>query len=158
MTFDEWRKKKKQAEIDEGRGIDGSFANWRQSKLDSSEDIAPVATESTEKTDTTEEKKDKKWYQGWFQKGTLLDDGFQISDIPKFIVGTNTDVVENLATGVIGMGEKIIDAGASIAHKMTFADPYTGGHYGIPGSQLTPYERQEIEEEAKAELLSLIHI
>lgn len=45
----------------------------------------------------------------WFQKG-LFGDGYDFGDVTKTILGTDRDVKENAATGVIGIGEKIVDA------------------------------------------------
>lgn len=59
------------------------------------DDIAPVKK--------TEERK-------WFDT-SVFDDGFQWSDIPKAVVGTSTDVKTNLWSGILGIGEKILDAG-----------------------------------------------
>ena len=70
----------------------------RKKKKEDEGDIAPVL--STSKDERT-----------WFQKGAF-DDGYQLGDISKTILGTLTDVGENLTAGVLGMGEKAIDAGA----------------------------------------------
>jgi hypothetical protein len=53
----------------------------------------------------------KKNERTWVNKGAL-DDGYDFGDITKSILGTGQDLVENLHTGVIGIGEKAIDAGA----------------------------------------------
>ena len=45
----------------------------------------------------------------WFQKG-LFEDGYDFGDVTRTILGTDRDVKENAATGVIGIGEKIVDA------------------------------------------------
>lgn len=65
-------------------------------------DIAPITT-------TTKKDEERKW----FQKGEF-DDGYQLGDITKTILGTKTDISENLLAGVLGMGEKAVDAGAYI--------------------------------------------
>lgn len=44
----------------------------------------------------------------WFDKGAL-DDGYQLGDITKTILGTGADVAENVSTAVMGMGEKAAD-------------------------------------------------
>ena len=58
------------------------------------EDIAPVLE------DTTEE--DSKWYQGWLKKG----DG----TFGQNLKATGVDLAEDLSIGVVGSGEKILDA------------------------------------------------
>ena len=71
----------------------------------SNDDIAPVLT--------TKANKKEKWYDGFLQAGDALSDGFQLSDIPKTIIGTNADIITNLPAGVVGWGENVIDAGAT---------------------------------------------
>ena len=63
---------------------------------------------STEEDTTTGEN------GGWFQKSSLFDDGYQFGDVFKTGVGTTTDLVTNLGAGVLGMGEKAVDAVASL--------------------------------------------
>lgn len=59
----------------------------------------------------------------WFQKSGVFDDGYQFGDISRVILGTAQDVTENLTTGVVGMGEKAVDAlawiGADLSRKTT---------------------------------------
>ena len=75
----------------------------RKKKKDEEEDdIAPVVTTKDEEERT------------WFQKGAL-DDGFSLTNIGKSILGTLGDVASDLTTGVVGMGEKVVDAGAYLA-------------------------------------------
>ena len=110
MTYEEWveqKKKKKQAEETTPKA--SSYSDWvektRGIELD---DIAPV------KTTTSEEEEDKKWYDGYFQKSSVYDDGYQIGDLAKASNSTKTDILANLLTGVIGMGEKVVDFGAGL--------------------------------------------
>lgn len=46
----------------------------------------------------------------WFQKGTF-EDGYQIGDISKTIIGTGKDFLDDAATGAIKLGEGIFDMG-----------------------------------------------
>ncbi len=90
----------------------GNYWDKKMSELEESEkkidrDIAPVKTTTTKK----EKEEDDR---SWFQKGAF-DDGYQFGDVTKTILGTLTDTSENLATGVLGMGEKAVDAGAYVA-------------------------------------------
>ena len=75
------------------------------------EDIAPVK-KTTSKSNS---KKKNKWYEGYLQLGDALSDGYDFGDITKTYVATHSDIAENLTAGVIGMGEKIVDAGAYVA-------------------------------------------
>ena len=75
----------------------------RKKKKDEEDDIAPVVTTKKEEEERT-----------WFQKGAL-DDGFSLTNIGKSILGTLGDVASDLTTGVVGMGEKVVDAGAYLA-------------------------------------------
>jgi hypothetical protein len=72
------------------------------------EDIAPVKQ-------TTSKEKNKKWYEGYLQLGDALKDGYQFGDLTKSYTATASDLTENLTAGIVGMGEKIVDAGAYIA-------------------------------------------
>ncbi len=49
----------------------------------------------------------------WFQKGAF-EDGYQFGDLTKSIIASADEVQHNLRTGVVGMGEQIVDAGATI--------------------------------------------
>ena len=46
----------------------------------------------------------------WFQKGAF-EDGYQIGDISKTIIGTGKDFLDDAATGAIKLGEGIFDMG-----------------------------------------------
>lgn len=59
-----------------------------------------IASRMTVGKKNEEEKKQKR---KWFDKG-LFDDGYDFGDITKTILGTGGDVVENLGTGIAGMG------------------------------------------------------
>ena len=67
------------------------------------ENIAPVRT-------TTKAADDERT---WFQAGAF-DDGFDIMDVPKTILGTVGDTEENFTAGILGMGETTVDAMASL--------------------------------------------
>ena len=49
----------------------------------------------------------------WFQKGAFAD-GYQFGDITKTILGTTEDSRTNAMAGVLGMGEKAVDAAAHV--------------------------------------------
>lgn len=50
----------------------------------------------------------------WFQKGAF-EDGYQRGDVTKAVLGTKTDAQVNAGAGVLGLGEKAVDAVATIA-------------------------------------------
>lgn len=88
------KKKKKKANY--SVSLDGKIT---ENKAD---DIAPVKT-----TVTTANDKERTW----FTKGAF-DDGYQFGDIAKTTLGTINDVTDNVYAGILGMGEKVVDAGA----------------------------------------------
>ena len=67
------------------------------------------------KKDKDEEtkKEERKWFDT-----SVFDDGVQWSDIPKAVVGTGTDVSKNLWSGILGIGEKVVDAGMTLGAVM----------------------------------------
>lgn len=65
-----------------------------------------VSTTSTKKKDEEE--------RTWFDTG-LFDDGYDMWDITKTILGTTQDVKENLTKGVARIGEGLVDTGAFLA-------------------------------------------
>lgn len=92
----------------------------------SAESVAPVKEE---------EEEDEKWYEGWFQKGAF-DDGYQFGDITKSILGSTTDIREDIGAGLIGMGEKALDALAWMGNAYSKGQYYqNGGGYNITADQ-----------------------
>lgn len=69
------------------------------------------ATATTTSVTKKEEEKERTWFKG----SSLFDDGYQFTDVSKTILGTYKDVEENFTTGILGMGEKAVDAGAYLA-------------------------------------------
>lgn len=104
-------------------------------------DIGPVIVSSKDKKEETEKKK-------WFNSG-LFDDGYQFGDVAKTILGTGSDLAEDALTGIIGMGEKIVDAGAFVAPYIAQGQFYqNGGAYQSPAVQKT---QNEMFEQSKKE-------
>lgn len=90
-------------------------------------DIAPVTGSSKKKKET--EKK------SWFNSG-LFEDGYQFGDVSKTILGTGADLAEDALTGIISMGEAIVDVGAYVAPYITQGQFYqNGGAYQSPEVQ-----------------------
>ena len=77
------------------------------------DDIAPVKKTTTSKSNS--KKKKQKWYEGYLQLGDALKDGYQFGDLIKSYSASSADLSENLTAGIVGMGEKIVDAGAYVA-------------------------------------------
>ena len=102
------------------------------------DDIAPVLTEGTSLKDEEEER-------SWFRKG-LFEDGYQFGDVSKTILGSTTDVLENLGTGVIGMGEKAVDALAFIAPFAADAQFYQNGGFNLETEKA---HKQAVEQSKK---------
>jgi hypothetical protein len=71
------------------------------------------SAKNTKGDETKSKKETEKEERKWFDTG-VFDDGYQLWDISKATVGTTTDLTKNLLTGVLGVGEKIVDAGAMI--------------------------------------------
>lgn len=71
---------------------------------------------------------ERKWYDGFFQLGDAITEVSQnkhatandyVSAVAKTILGTNTDILTNSISGVVGWGEDAIDAGASLVGMLT---------------------------------------
>lgn len=78
------------------------------------DDIAPVRKDKEEKEST------------WFQKGAF-EDGFSLKNLGKAILGSAEDVVENVGTGIAGMGEKLIDSFVHLAPYYSQSQFYQNG-------------------------------
>lgn len=89
-------------------------------------EIAPISPSKKKK-----KKEDEEEERTWFTKGQF-DDGYQVGDIWKTILGTMTDVGENLTSGVLGMGERAVDAFASISDSMYLTQKAQSGQMVTP--------------------------
>lgn len=101
-------------------------------------------------TRTSEKKKKKKEEEerSWFKKG-LFDDGYDFGDISRTILGTATDVLENVGSGIIGMGEKAVDAMAYIAPFAANGQFYqNGGGYNLELQK----QHEKVVEQSKKDL------
>ena len=111
---------------------------------------APVSERIASRTTVSSKKKKKKDEEEkerkWFQKG-LFEDGYDLGDISKTILGTVTDTAENVGAGIMGMGEKAIDALAWMAPAMENAAFYqNGGGYNL---ELEKAHKEAVEESKK---------
>lgn len=82
--------------------------------------IAPITKLKT--TVTTSTKKKKEDDRTWFKKSSYFDDGYDLGDITKTILGTVADVGEDISTGIIGMGEKALDSLMTLGTAMNKAN------------------------------------
>ena len=118
----------------------------RKAKEEESSVASRVAARTTygDKKKKKEEEKERKW----FEKG-LFEDGYDFGDITRTILGTTTDVLENVGTGIIGMGEKAIDAMAYIAPYAANSQFYqNGGGYNLELQE----QHEKVVEQSKKDL------
>jgi hypothetical protein len=107
-----------------------TWVKEQRQKRQTADDIAPVATKEEDRS--------------WFEKGAF-EDGYQFGDVTKTILGSATDLIENLGTGIIGMGEKAVDA-------LAWAAPYFAqGQYYQNGGAYQPLAQQKMFEESISE-------
>lgn len=140
-----------------GTSTGSSFmSDYRQelANISQKQNVAPVGFGSvssnvTGRMTTNNKKKKKKEEEEerkWFQKG-LFEDGYDLGDISKTILGTVTDTAENVGAGIMGMGEKAIDALAWMAPAMENAAFYqNGGGYNL---ELEKAHKEAVEESKK---------
>lgn len=69
-----------------------------------SKDIGPVRSDADSSNNGN----------GYFKKPAAFDDGYQLFDVFKSYSASAQDLNENITSGVLGMGEKVVDAGAAI--------------------------------------------
>ena len=105
-------KKKKKKTTKTGNSFTDEYLSQREKSqalnIPSEEDIAPVWTPTPTK------KKEENEERTWFSKGAF-EDGYDFGDISRTIIGTTSDILEEVGTGVLGMGERVVDAGAYVA-------------------------------------------
>jgi len=109
----ELRKKKKENEKKTtaertGHSFTDNYLSEREKSQALQEDIAPVRTTPVKTTTKADEERT------WFSKGAF-DDGYDVGDISMTILGTVTDIMEEAGAGILGMGERVVDAGAYLA-------------------------------------------
>ena len=100
------KKRKKEETVKTGNSFTDKYLELksnRTEKVEEVEEIAPVAKD-LEKYEKQEERK-------WFQKGAF-EDGYQFGDVLRTINASSDDLGNNVMAGILGIGEKVIDAGA----------------------------------------------
>ena len=128
-NYNELRKKRKKADEKETGYTSLKFANddiaplnlnrlpgdQNNSALDRYDNVRSSLVRRSVLSKAEEEKQAKKEGVGsWFKASELFDDGYQFGDVTKAILGTQTDLGEELTEGAMEVGEKAIDFGAAI--------------------------------------------
>ncbi len=128
------------------------YAEKRANRIaqDIEEDIAPVVTKKTSGQEAVSRARAKRESLGeeertWFQKGAF-DDGYDFGDVTKSILGTVADVGENVGAGIIGMGEKAVDATVGLGSLLTSVGNGKYGSHINPktGKRFNPVKEQTI--------------
>jgi hypothetical protein len=108
---------KKQTSTKADNSNANSFMNeynkLKEKRVNSSKPVESVSSQSTQSKREEAEKDERKW----FEKGAF-EDGWQWGDLTKTIFGSKDDAEENLWAGVLGIGEKLVDAGATLGTAM----------------------------------------
>ncbi len=110
------KKKKKQTKADYVVGNDGKVTAV---ETEEEEDIAPVKKQTTTHISSTGTEHGGasgsfgETKRTWVDKGAF-EDGISVKSIGKAILGTSQDIADNLYAGLLGMGEKAVDAGAYV--------------------------------------------
>lgn len=103
-------------------------------KSSTDDDIAPVST--IKKYSETQKAKEEDEERTWFKASDLWDDGYQFGDISKTILGTGEDLLRNIGGGLVGIGEKVVDALATVAPYVAQGQYYqNGGGFNIQADQ-----------------------
>ena len=110
FTDDYLAQKKKKKKYDTGDSFTDEYLNLTGYEISPETDnLAPIkSTSKTEDIAPVKEEKENKW----FQSGAF-EDGYQFGDIFKTVTGTAKDLSTNIAAGILGIGEKVVDAGAT---------------------------------------------
>ena len=103
--------------------------------------IAPLSSRLKSK----KKKKKEEEERSWFKKG-LFEDGYDFGDISRTIIGSTTDVLENIGSGIIGMGEKAVDTMAYIAPFAENAQFYQNGGFNLETEKV---HKQMVEQSKK---------
>lgn len=89
----------------------------------------------------------------WFDKGAF-EDGYQEGDVTKTVGGSSADLMHKITSGILGVGEKAVDALAYIAPIFAQGQYYqNGGAYQSPEIQKM---HNELYEDAKKESAEFI--
>ena len=133
---DYWEKRKKEL------GLTTSSSYWESRKeelglttstenksiittrADKDDDLAPIKEDIEKEEESLLKEKEEE--RTWFQKGAF-EDGFSLKNLGKAILGSAEDVIENVGTGIVGMGEKLVDTFAHLAPYYSQSQFYQNG-------------------------------
>ena len=112
-NYSEWLRKKRLKEMQDK--TDDSLlpfgAYQKKQRERQNQDLAPMRSQSRAPSyDIAPETKER----SWFEKGAF-EDGYQFGDITKTFFGSTQDLALNVSAGILGIGEKVVDAGAYLA-------------------------------------------
>lgn len=110
-------------------------------KSSKNDDLAPIRNDIAKTKEDIAKEKEKEEERTWFQKGAF-EDGFSLKNTAKAIIGSAEDVVENVGTGIVGMGEKLVD---SIVHLAPF---YSQSQFYQNGGSFLSEDMQKKQNEA----------
>lgn len=79
-----------------------------QNKVKEASNVQAPNSKKTEISIINNAKEKKNWFQA-----NELEDGYQFGDISKTILGTGTDIVQDLATGILSPIENVLDIGTN---------------------------------------------
>ena len=80
-----------------------------QNKVKEASNVQAPNSKKTEISIINNAKEKKNWFQA-----NELEDGYQFGDISKTILGTGTDIVQDLATGILSPIENVFDIGTNV--------------------------------------------
>lgn len=110
-------------------------------------DDAPMAKTVVSLMDKEKDDEESSFFDGWFKKGN--------KDVSKAILGTLSDLGEDLTTGIVGLGEKIVDAGAWLAPVVSKSQ-YIANGGGLGFNQEADRLFEEQNQAAKEEMSKFI--
>ena len=110
---EEDRKKKKKQDTPETFETSPYSAMGRLAANASPEVYKQTVQAVKEEQRTSKKQDEEEEERKWFQKGAF-EDGYQFGDVLRTVEGTLKDIRENAITGVLGIGEAAVDAGAYI--------------------------------------------
>ena len=80
-----------------------------QNKVKEASNVQAPNSKKTEISIVNNAKERKNWFQA-----NELEDGYQFGDISKTILGTGTDIVQDLSTGILSPIENVLDVGTNV--------------------------------------------
>ena len=95
-------------------------------KSSKNDDLAPIRSDIAKTKEDITKEKEKEEERTWFQKGAF-EDGFSLKNTAKAIIGSAEDVIENVGTGIAGMGEKLVDSFVHLAPYYSQSQFYQNG-------------------------------